>query len=301
MKSIKMTFDHFGSPDVVKVGEEALAAPGEDEVQVVFRAVSVNPVDWKLAAGYLQQWVPLDLPAVPGSEAAGVVEAVGPGVSDVAVGDAVIWNGFTGGYSSAANVPARQLTPLPAGLDFEQGACIPVAGGTAYSAVIQIGAGAGDTILVHGAAGGVGSAAVQIARALGARVIGTASEANHGYLRELGAEPVTYGDGLVERVRALGSVTAVVDTVGGEDTTAATAELLGSHGTAVTTVPSRWSQAAGIAAVRQLEGRVAEVARLAAGGKLRFNIAERLRLVEAARALEISRAGHVRGKIVLIP
>jgi NADPH:quinone reductase-like Zn-dependent oxidoreductase len=297
----KMYFEEYGGPEVVKEGAERLDPPEEGEVQVSFRAVSVNPVDWKLVAGYLQQWAPLDLPAVPGSEAAGVVDAVGPAVSGFAVGDGVMWNGFTGGYRSAANVPATQLTHKPAGLDFEQAACIPVAGGTAYSALKQIGATAGDTILVHAAAGGVGSAAVQLARALGARVIGTASEAHHGYLRGLGAEPVAYGGGLVERVRVLGGVTAVVDAVGGEQSTAATAELLADPARAVTTVPSPQSKAAGIAVVRHAEERVAEAARLAADGKLRFAIAERLPLAEAARALEISRAGHVGGKIILIP
>lgn len=297
----RMYFVEYGGPELVTAGEESLDAPADGEVRVGIRAIGVNPVDWKLVAGYLQRYLPLEFPAVPGSEAAGTVTAVGPGVTGFEVGDEVIWNGVHGGYRSAASLPFGQLTPKPADIDFEQAACLPVAGGTAYSAMVQLRVGVGDTVLIHGAAGGVGSASVQIARDLGARVIGTASEANHGYLRELGAEPVAYGEGLVERVRSLGSITAVVDTVGGEDTTAATAELLGGHGIAVTTVPGKESQAAGIAAVRQLEGRVAEVARLAAGGKLRFNIAERLPLVDAARALGISRAGHVRGKIVLIP
>lgn len=301
----RMYFDEYGGPEGVKAGVEPLDPPGEGEIQVSFRAISVNPVDWKLVAGYLQQWAPLDLPAVPGSEAAGVVDAVGPAAGDFAVGDGVIWHGFTGGYRSAANVQARQLMHKPAGLEFEQAACIPVAGGTAYSALHQIGATAEDTVLVHAAAGGVGSAAVQLARALGARVIGTASEAHHAYLRGLGAEPVAHGTGLVERVRALGAVTAVVDAVGGEESTASTAELLADPGRsisrAVTTVPSPQSKAAGIPGVLHTAESVAEAARLAADGKLRFAIAERLPLGEAARALELSRAGHVCGKIVLIP
>ena len=135
----------------------------------------------------------------------------------------------------------------------------------------------------------------------GARVIGTASEPNHDYLRGLGAEPVVYGEGLTERVSSLGSITAVVDTVGEEETTAATAALLGGRGTAVTTVPGKQSNAAGMAPVRLLDGRVAGAARLAAEGRLRFSIQERLPLAEAARALVVSRSGHVRGKIVLIP
>ncbi|QHK21421.1 zinc-binding dehydrogenase [Pseudarthrobacter psychrotolerans] len=301
MKSIKMKFDHFGSPDVVTAGEEEQSPPGPGEVQVGVRAIAVNPVDWKLVAGYLEPYFPLQLPGVPGCEASGTVTAVDPGVTGFEVGDEVIWNGIAGGYRAVANLPAAQLTRKPAGIDFEQAACMAIAGGAAYSALVQLGIGVGDTVLIHGAAGGVGSASVQIARDLGARVIGTASEQNHDYLRGLGAEPVAYGEGLVERVRSLGSITAVVDTFGGEETTAATVELLGGHGTAVTTVPGKESKAAGIVPVRLLDGRTAEAARLAADGKLRFDIQERIPLTEAARALGLSRGGHVRGKLVLIP
>jgi NADPH:quinone reductase-like Zn-dependent oxidoreductase len=303
--STRVYFEEYGGPQVLKVGTEKLAEPGDGLVQVEFRAVSVNPADWKLVAGYLKKWVPLDFPAVPGSEAAGIVTAVGPAFEGFAVGDEVIWNGVLGGYRTEAVVPADQLTPLPAGVDFEQAACIPVAGGTAYSAVKQLAVGAGDTVLIHGAAGGVGSAAVQIAQVFGARVIGTASEANQEYLSELGAEPVTYGPGLADRVRALaedaGTVTAVLDTVGSEDSLAATAALLQGAGRAVTTVPGEQSSAAGLAAVQQLDGRVAEVGTLAAEGQLTFTIAHRMPLIEAADALEISRGGHGRGKILLLP
>jgi enoyl reductase len=303
--STRVYFEEYGDPQVLKVGTEKLAEPGDGLVQVEFRAVSVNPVDWKLVAGYLKRWVPLDFPAVPGCEAAGVVTAVGPAFEGFAVGDEVIWNGQLGGYRTEAVVPADQLTPLPAGVDFEQAACIPVAGGTAYSALKQLAVAAGDTVLIHGAAGGVGSAAVQIALALGARVIGTASEANQEYLSELGAEPVTYGPGLADRVRELaedaGTVTAVLDTVGSEDSLAATAELLRGAGRAVTTVPGEQASAAGLAAVQQLEGRVAEVGTLAAEGQITFTISHRMPLIEAADALEISRGGHGRGKILLLP
>ncbi|HEY3573326.1 MAG TPA: NADP-dependent oxidoreductase [Arthrobacter sp.] len=303
--STRVYFEEYGDPQVLKVGTEKLAEPGDGLVQVEFRAVSVNPVDWKLVAGYLKRWVPLDFPAVPGSEAAGVVTAVGPAFEGFAVGDEVIWNGLLGGYRTEAVVPADQLTPLPAGVDFEQAACIPVAGGTAYSALKQLAVAPEDTVLIHGAAGGVGSAAVQIALAFGARVIGTASEANQEYLSELGAEPVTYGPGLADRVRALagdaGTVTAVLDTVGSEDSLAATAELLRGAGRAVTTVPGAQASAAGLAAVKQLEGRVAEVGTLAAEGQITFTVSHRMPLIEAADALEISRGGHGRGKIVLLP
>lgn len=303
--STRVYFEEYGDPQVLKVGTEKLAEPGDGMVRVEFRAVSVNPGDWKLVAGHLKKRVPLDFPAVPGSEAAGVVTAVGPAFEGFAVGDEVIWNGPLGGYRTEALVPADQLTPLPAGVDFEQAACIPVAGGAAYSALKQLGVSAGDTVLIHGAAGGVGSAAVQIAQAFGARVIGTASQVNQEYLRELGAEPVTYGPGLAERVRSVaddaGTVTAVLDTVGSEDSLAATAELLKGSGRAVTTVPGEQSAAAGLAALQLLEGRVAEVGTLAAEGQITFTISHRMPLIEAADAVDICRTGHGRGKIMLLP
>lgn len=303
--STNVYFEQYGDPQVLKFGLEHMPDPGPGQVRVEFRAIGVNPMDWKLVAGHLSKVAPLDLPGVPGNEAAGVVTAVGPAFEGFAVGDEVIWNGFTGGYRMEAVVPADQLTPLPAGVDFEQAACIPVAGGTAYSALKQLGVGEGDTVLVHGAAGGVGSAAVQIAQAFGARVIGTASEANQDYLRELGAEAVTYGPGLVERVRSAaedaGAVTAVLDAVGTEESVAATVELLPDRGRAVITSPGRQSQEAGIAAVQQREGRIMEAATLAAEGLLTFTIAHRLPLLEAADALELSRSGHGHGKIVLLP
>jgi NADPH:quinone reductase-like Zn-dependent oxidoreductase len=299
--STRIYFEEYGSPQVLNVGTEELPEPAEGQARVEFRAVSVNPVDWQIVAGYLKQWFPLDFPAVPGCEAAGVVTGVGPAIEGYAIGDEVIWNGIVGGYRTEALVPADELTPLPVGIDFEQAACIPVAGGGAYSALKQLGVGEGDTILIHGAAGGVGSAAVQIAQAFGAAVIGTASESNHEYLSQLGALPVTYGAGLVERVKAQGRVTAVFDTVGTNESVAATLELLKDPHRAVTTVPSQYSGEAGIATVQLLEGRVLDVATLAAEGQITFTISHRMPLIEAPDALAISRSGHVRGKIVLLP
>jgi enoyl reductase len=234
-----------------------------------------------------------------------VVTAVGPAFEGFAIGDEVIWNGFIGGYRTEALVRAEQLTPLPAGVDFEQAACLPMAGGTAYSALKQLGVGAGDTVLIHAAAGGVGSAAIPIAQAFGALVIGTASETNQEYLRELGAEAVTYGPGLAERVRVLaeevGPVTAVLDAVGTRESVGATVDLLADRGRAVVTVPSQQSREAGVAVVELQEGRIEDVATIAAEGEITFTIAHRFPLVEAADALEISRTGHGHGKIVLLP
>jgi len=297
----RIDFDTYGSPKVLKYTDETVPEPGEGEVRIVARAISVNPVDWKTVAGYLKANRPLEFPAVPGNESAGVIDAVGPGVSGFAVGDEVIWHGFANGYRQKANVPASQLTAKPASVDFEQAASLPIAGGTAYSAVQQIGLGPGDTVLVHAAAGGVGSAAAQIARALGARVIGTASEPHHGYLRSIGVEPVRYGHGLVDRVQTLSAVTASIDAVGGEASASATRQLLPDLSRAVTAVADEHAAASGITAVARVDGALAAVLALAEQGTLRFDVQERIPLADAARALEVSYAGHVRGKLILVP
>lgn len=299
--SEKVYFEEYGGPNVLRHADEVLPEPADGQVRILNRAISVNPVDWKIVAGYLREHVPLELPAIPGNETAGVIDAVGPGVDGFAAGDEVIWYGFTGGYRAQANVEASSLVKKPANVDFEQAASLPVAAGTAYSSVHQIGVREGDTVLVHGAAGGVGSAAVQIAVALGARVIGTASPANHEYLASIGAEPVSYGDGLVGRVKALGPITASIDAVGGEASVAATAEVLPDLSRAVTAVADEHATKAGIAAVAAASDRLAAVVRLAEEGKIRFAIQERIPLKEAARAFEISYAGHLRGKLILVP
>jgi NADPH:quinone reductase-like Zn-dependent oxidoreductase len=182
-----------------------------------------------------------------------------------------------------------------------QAAALPVAAGTAYSALRQIEVGPGDTVLIHGAAGGVGTAAVQIARDLGARVIGTASPANRDYLTSIGAEPVVYGAGLADAVRILGEVTSVFDAHGGADSVAATRALLPDLTRAVTAARDQHSADAGIAPVTATDDRLRAVVALAERGVIRFPIAERLPLIEAAKAFEISYGGHVRGKLILVP
>lgn len=299
--SLKIQFEEYGDAHVLRAVDETLPAPGVGEVTIANRAISLNPVDWKIVAGHLAAYRPVEFPAVPGNESAGVIEAVGPQVDAFAVGDEVIWYGFTGGYRARANVEAGVLTRKPSGVDFEQAASLPVAGGTAYSAVAQVGIGSGDVVLIHGAAGGIGSAAVQIALDLGATVIGTASPNNHNYLTALGAQPVPYGDGLVEAVRAIGPITASIDTFGDAATVAATVDLLPDLSRAVTTSADEKSRAAGIAQVVPAADRLAAAIELAERGALRFDISERISLAEASRAFEISRGGHLRGKIILVP
>lgn len=213
--STAIFYDRHGGVDVLRVGDEPVPAPGEGELVVANRVVGVNPADVKKLAGEFGGSD--EFPQVLGFEAAGVVESVGEGVEGFAVGDEVVWSG-TGAQRERSLVSATKARVKPANVPFEQAAVLPVAASAAFSALVQAGVGDKDVVLVHGASGGVGSAAVQIAKALGARVVGTASERNHDYVQGLGAIPVAYGPGLVDAVRALpdghADVTAVVDTVG---------------------------------------------------------------------------------------
>ena len=207
-------YRRYGDPSVLTVEDvpEPHAGPGEVRIRVA--AASVNPIDTKLRAGYLQQMMPLEFPKIPGRDAAGVVDEVGDGVSGVAVGDRVFGNSSIG--TTAEYVVLYEWAPVPDEWTMEQAAAVGVAAETAVRVLSQLGVGDGNTLLVEGASGGVGSTVVQLALARGATVIGTASEANHEYLRALGATPTTYGPGLADRVRALApaGVDAVLDVAG---------------------------------------------------------------------------------------
>ncbi|MDQ8701632.1 NADP-dependent oxidoreductase [Streptomyces sp. LHD-70] len=310
MKAIAL--DTYGSPDELRVADlaEPKVAPGEVLVRV--RAAGVNPVDWKLAAGGLDPIMETRFPLIPGWDVAGVVEANGLDADDFAPGDEVYgyirkdW-AQNGGYAEQVSASVRMLAKKPAALDWNQAAGVPLAGLTALQSLRRVGVGAGDTVLIHAAAGGVGAFGVQIAVAAGARVIGTASKRNHDFLRELGAEPVTYGDGLVDRVRALApeGVDAVLDFVGG--------------GVAEVSVPllkqapqgARSARLASIADgdvlglgghhvwVRPDAEGLTELAVLAEAEKLRVHVDHALPLERAGEAWRLSQEGRTRGKIVL--
>jgi NADPH:quinone reductase len=212
----------FGGPEVLAVVQEPIAQPGPGEVALDVRAAGVNPVDWKRYSGAMGA-DPAALPMRLGSEAAGVVAAVGGDVTGpagaIAVGDEVIAFRVDGAYAARLVAPAAAIVPKPAALSFEQAGGLMLTGATAIHALTATGAGAGDTLLVHAASGGVGLMVVQIALARGARVIGTASPRRHDDLRALGAEPVAYGDGLEARVRALAAdgVDAAIDCAGTDE------------------------------------------------------------------------------------
>src|SRR6202042_1498270 len=204
-------FSRFGSPEVLQIVDLPDPHPGPGQVRLAVRAAGVNASDWKKRKGLMDG----ELPQTLGHEAAGVVDELGEGVADAAIGD----RGFGFSAEEAAQADRAVLpsyAPIPPSLDFPGAAALPAAIETATRALGQLGVGTGSTLLINGASGSVGSAAVQLAVARGARVIGTASPANHEYLRSLGAEPVAYGEGLAGGVRALapGGVDVALDVAG---------------------------------------------------------------------------------------
>ncbi|MFZ3495521.1 NADP-dependent oxidoreductase [Streptomyces sp. 5.8] len=300
-----MTYDTYGGVEVLSETRIQVPKVGPGEVLVRVRCASVNPVDWKIMAGGLDGLMDVVYPVVPGWDVAGTVEYVGIDTPEFTVGDEVIAYArkdyvHGGTFAEFVTVPVRALAPKPASLTWQQAAGLPLAGLTAYQLLTRLDTGKEDTVLVHGAAGGVGSLGVQIARALGARVIGTASARNHDRLRELGCEPVEYGDGLADRVRALApdGVTVVADFVGGVlDTTLAVLAEGGRHASiadhTVLGSGGQWMW------VRPVGADLAELGRLADAGQLTVTVAETFPLAELSAAFELSREGHTAGKIVL--
>ena len=216
--------DQYGGPDVLHVRDVDDPKVGPDVVLVRVRAASLNPVDAKIVQGALDGAFPVQWPLVPGWDVAGEVVATGPAVRHVEEGQAVF--GYarkdhlgTGTWAELVAVPARGIAPAPSTLAPTAASCLPLAGMTAWQGLVEdLQVGEGDTVLIHGATGGVGHLGTQIAQAAGARVIGTCSEPSHDFLRELGGTPVAYGDGLAERLRdaAPDGVDAVLDLAGGD-------------------------------------------------------------------------------------
>jgi NADPH:quinone reductase len=278
-------------------------------VRVSVRAAGVNPADVK---SYRNQGDPSRLPLLLGYEASGVVTAVGPETS-VAVGDDVIVFRTRGAYATDLVVDESTLTPKPEGLDWPEAAGLLLAGATAVHTLEATRVAAGDTVLVHGAAGGVGLNAVQLARLRGARVIATAGARNHDLLRELGAEPVEYGDGLADRVRALApdGVDAALDLVGTDESMDVSLALVADRDRIASIANFDRGPREGIRLLGGGPGADAgdelrmaarpELARLAGAGDLRVLVAATYPLSEAADAHRQIATGHTTGKIVLLP
>ncbi|MGY3564711.1 NADP-dependent oxidoreductase [Sinomonas sp. RB5] len=307
MKAI--AYDHFGSADVLELKDLPDPHPGSDSVLVEVKAASLNPVDYKVREGYLQGVIDAVFPVVPGWDVAGVVVKAGLDTPEFAVGDEILAYArkdvISGGtLAELVEVPVRTAARKPEGLSFEDAAALPLAGLTALQTVRRAGVAAGSTVLIHAAAGGVGSYATQLAVLAGARVVGTASEGNHDYLRSLGAEPIAYGEGLVDAARALvpEGFDVILDFVGNGalDTVP---QLLRAGGTAasITDPAARDEYGGQYVWVRPDAADLAELAQLTADGRLKVEVADVVELAQAADAYRTLEGGHVRGKLVVRP
>ncbi|QFY10456.1 zinc-binding dehydrogenase [Nonomuraea phyllanthi] len=306
----------FGPPEVLRPMQIETPRPGPGQALIRVRAAGVNPVDCKLRRGDFAGTYPTDFPQRLGNEFAGTIIALGPdaptdgaiavgpdaaGDGALSIGTDVVGSATAQAYAEVLVADIAGLVAKPPSLPWETAAGLPAAGQTAHTALSQLGVGPGDVLLVHAAAGGVGTIAVQLARDLGARVIGTASESNHDYLRGLGATPTTYGPGLLDRVRALApeGVDAALDLVGGQAITTSLA-LVQNRDRIGTTVDRRAVEEHG---VRRVGGRslpaLREIVGKAAAGRLALPV-RTFPLRAAVAAHHLVEGGHVRGKVVLV-
>ncbi len=311
----RMLATAFGGPEVLTLVDEPLEAPGPGEVAVTVRAIGTNPVDYKLfAAGADKD--PSRLPMTVGAELAGIVTAVGADAMGPAgpfqVGDEVIGYPVPGAYADAVVVDAGALVPKPPTLSFEEASGLLLTGVTAAHAISATGVEKGDTVVIHGAAGGVGLLAIQLARLAGARVLATAGPASQSLVAAMGAEPVPYGDGLLERLESLApdGVDAAIDLVGTDEALDVSVALVADRARIATIAGFARGPGLGIKVLGNGPGgdpgtalrRAARLrlVELAGSGALSVTIAATYPLEQAAEALAELARGHSHGKIVLI-
>ena len=293
-------YSSFGGPDVLEIADVPEPHAGPAQIRIKVAAVGVNPIDWKVRQGLMGG----ELPAGTGYDAAGTVDELGEGVSGVTLGDRVFGQGERG-TAAAEFAVLTYWAPVPAGTSFADAAGLTMPVETAARGLDLLGVATGQTVLIDGAAGGVGSAAVQLARLRGARVIGTASEANHDYLRSLGAEPVVYGDGLADRVRVLApdGVDAAFDVAGGGQLPALI-ELAGGPDNVLTIADFAHGPALGV----KLSGgpgtafatyAIVDVGPEIEAGRFTVPPVRTFALQDIAEAHRVSEGGHVRGRLVV--
>ena len=303
--------EQYGGPEVLVLQDIELPEPTEGQVLVEVRAAGTNPLDYKLYSGDMGA-DPAKLPLPVGLEVAGVVAAAAPGAAGytgpLTVGDEVIVTNIEGGYAEAVLANAADVGHKPETLGFEQAAGLLLGAETAWHLLTNTRVGTGDTVLIHGASGGVGLMAVQLAVARGATVIATASPARHDQLRGYGAEPVAYGEGLADRVRAIGPVDAALDLVGTDEALDTSVELVADRSRIATIAGFARGGELGVAVLTGADGgqEIRDAARpdilaLAAAGQLEVTVDRVFPLAEAAGAHRYLQTGHARGKVVLVP
>lgn len=303
MKAVRI--EKWGDPEVANYTETARPVPGEGELLVKVVASSINPVDWKTVKGYLSSLV--SVPLTPGWDVAGTVEALGPEVRGFQVGEPVyaMIAARGGAFAEYAVVKREEVAKKPSNLTFEQASAVPLVALTAWQALFDVAKlTKGQTVLIHAAAGGVGSFAVQLAHNAGARVIGTASAKNAEFVRSLGADEVI--DYTITRFEdAVKDVDVVLDTIG-DDTLARSYSVVKPGGILVSTAgqpDEAKAQAHGIRAVRMgvkpNSSELSQIAEQLDTGDLKVEISQTLPLSQIQQALQLSKDGHIRGKLVL--
>lgn len=309
-----VTYSQTGGPEVLEVTEGPEPEAGPGQVLVAIRAAGVNPIDGKLRQG-IRASAPITEPRPVGFDGAGVVAGVGEGVTEFSVGEEVVVQSTAGTYATHVVARAENLVAKPAGVSFETAAALGIPVATAYQALASLDVGAGDRLLIHGGSGAVGQAAIQFARARGAEVVATASAANHDRLRELGAVPVTYGPGLVDRLREASpqGYTVSLDAAGTAEALDASLALVPREriGTIVQGAQyhdlglQAWSGGSPEPLTDEQNAlraeAVAAVLPLIESGEFSVEIGRVLPLDQAADAARLNEQGGVRGKIVLVP
>ncbi|MBD1380642.1 NADP-dependent oxidoreductase [Metabacillus arenae] len=296
-------FSVFGPPDVLQAIEFDDPQAGAGQVRVRVKAAGIQPFDCAVRkSGWTPPGLEVRFPQILGNEFAGIVDQVGDEVTDFSVGSEVLGWAMMACYAEYVVVSVDQIIHKPQSMPWEEAGAITASGQTAHTALKEIGAGKGDTVLIHAAAGGVGTIAVQLAHAWGATVIGTASDSNHDYLCSLGAIPVTYGDGLVGRVRSLApnGVDASLDAAG-DDALLPSVELVENKDRIGTIVAFDLVEKLGVRAIlsQRSVDRLAELVDFYAQGKLKIHIRKAFPLHQAADAHREIERGHGRGKVVL--
>lgn len=302
-----IAYEEFGSADVLRLTDLAQPHVGPDTLVVRVKAAGVNPVDYKIREGYLEGLLDVRFPVVPGWDVAGVVEQPGLDTPEFQVGDEVLAYAradlVSGGtLAEYAAVPVRTATHKPAGLSFEQAAALPLAGLTAWQSVRRSGLGNGSTVLIHGAAGGVGAFGAQLAVHFGATVVGTASPGNHDFLRGLGIRPIDYHGDLVSAARdEVPDGYDVILDFAGVDAMDTVPQLLKKGGNVTSILDARARDEFGgqYVWVRPDPADLAELARLVADGVISVELAEVFDLEHAADAHRAVESGHTRGKVVV--
>lgn len=305
-RSRAVRLDSFGGPEVLNVREVPTPQAGSGEIRVRVTAAGLNPMDWIITADAdTAARFGLSLPVGFGTDFAGVVDQIGGGVTGFEPGDRVFGGALSRAIADfvvvdpAGGLAAGEAHHTPDGVDDRTAATLAIAGSTAAAALAVIDPGRADTVLIGGAAGGVGVFTVQLARLAGARVIGTGSATSSEFLRDLGAEPVVYGDGLADRVRALApdGVTAAIDLYGTE--TVHAGRELGIPDERICTIAAQVEGVTPANGANAAPGALEHVARLVAEGRLRVPIAATFPIEDIRAAVELQAGRHVHGKVVI--